>query len=71
MTDSRTHENSHLLLSPVITMLKIQEQAVEKAVIDLRNPEATADLTFVCLNRTKRPVDLLVENSPNWAKTLL
>ena len=36
----------------------------EKAAIDAGKSEATAGLTFVCLSRAKRLVDLLVEPMP-------
>ena len=45
-------------------MHKSQGQTVGKAVIDLKKSEATAGLTFVCLSRAKRLVDLLVEPIP-------
>ena len=34
---------------------------MDKAVIDLGKSESTAGLTFVCLSRAKRLVDLLIE----------
>ena len=34
---------------------------MDKAVVDLGKPESTAGLTFVCLSRAKRLVDLLIE----------
>ena len=37
---------------------------IEKAVIDPGKCEATAGLTFACLSRAKRLVDLLVEPMP-------
>ena len=45
-------------------MHKSQGQTVGKAVIDLGKSEATAGLTFVCLSRAKRLLDLLVEPMP-------
>lgn len=43
---------------------KSQEQAAEKAVIHLGTSNVTARLTFVCLSRAKRLVDLLAEPIP-------
>ena len=37
---------------------------MDKAVVDLGRSESTAGLTFVCLNRAKRLVDLLIEPMP-------
>ena len=37
---------------------------MDKAVVDLGKSESTAGLTFVCLSRAKRLVDLLVEPMP-------
>ena len=34
---------------------------MDKAVVDLGKSESTAGLTFVCLSRAKRLVDLLIE----------
>ena len=42
-------------------MHKSQGQTLDKAVIDLRPKEACTGLTFVCLGRAKRLVDLMVE----------
>ena len=50
-----------LALCWTITMYKSQGKTVDKAVIDLGKSEATAGLTFVCLSRAKRLVELLVE----------
>ncbi|CAN0330658.1 unnamed protein product, partial [Pylaiella littoralis] len=44
-----------------ITMHKSQGQTLAKAVIDLGPKEACTGLTFVCLSRAKRLVDLIVE----------
>ena len=44
-----------------ITMYKSQGQTLDKAVIDLGPKEACTGLTFVCLSRAKRLVDLIVE----------
>ena len=44
-----------------ITMHKPQGQTLDKAVIDLGPKEACTGLTFVCLSRAKRLVDLMVE----------
>ena len=44
-----------------ITMHKSQGQTLDRAVIDLGPKEACTGLTFVCLSRAKRPVDLMVE----------
>ena len=43
-----------------ITMNKSQGQTLDKAVIDLGPNEACTGLTFVCLSRAKRLVDLIV-----------
>ena len=37
---------------------------MNKAVVDLGKPESTEGLTFVCLSRAKRLVDLLIEPMP-------
>ena len=37
---------------------------MNKAFIDLGKSESTAGLTFVCLSRAKRLVDLLIEPMP-------
>ena len=37
---------------------------MDKAVIDLGRSDSTAGLTFVCLSRAKRLVDLLIEPMP-------
>ena len=42
-------------------MHKTQGQTFDKAVIDLGPKEAWTGLTFVCLSRAKRLVDLIVE----------
>ena len=42
-------------------MHKSQGQTLDKAVIDLGPKEACTGLTFVCLSRAKRLVDLIVE----------
>ena len=44
-----------------ITMHKSHGQTLGKAVIDLGPKEACTGLTFVCLSRAKRLVDLIVE----------
>ena len=44
-----------------ITMHKSLGQTLDKAVIDLGPKEACTGLTFVCLSRAKRLVDLIVE----------
>ena len=62
--DDRGHETRQqvpLALCWSITMHKSQGQAMDKAVVDLRKSESTAGLTFVCLSRAKRLVDLLIE----------
>ena len=50
-----------LRLCWAITMHMSQGQTLYKAVIDLRPKEACTWLTFVCLSRAKRLVDLIVE----------
>ncbi|CAB1106239.1 unnamed protein product [Ectocarpus sp. CCAP 1310/34] len=50
-----------LRLCWAITMHKSQGQTLAKAVIDLGPKEACTGLTFVCLSRAKRLVDLMVE----------
>ena len=50
-----------LRLCWAITMHKSQDQTLDKAVIDLGPKEACTGLTFVCLSRAKRLVDLMVE----------
>ena len=47
-----------------ITMHKSQGQTMDKAFVDLGKSESTAGLTFVCLSRAKRLVDLLIEPMP-------
>ena len=37
---------------------------MDKAAVDLGKSESTAELTFVCLSRAKRLVDLLIEPMP-------
>ncbi|CAN0476826.1 unnamed protein product, partial [Ascophyllum nodosum] len=37
---------------------------MDKAVVDLGKSKSTAVLTFVCLSRAKRLVDLLIEPMP-------
>ena len=37
---------------------------MDKAIVNLGKPESTAGLTFVCLSRAKRLVDLLIEPLP-------
>ncbi|CAN0330110.1 unnamed protein product, partial [Scytosiphon promiscuus] len=46
------------------TMHKSQGQTLSMAVIDLGKIEACTGLTFVCLSRAKRIVDLIVEPMP-------
>ena len=63
MQESR--EQLPLVLFWAITMhKKSRGQTTDKAVIDLGKSEATAGLTFPCLNRAKRFLDLLVEPMP-------
>ena len=38
---------------------------MDKAVVDLGKSESTAGLTFVCLSRAKRFVNLLIEPMPS------
>ena len=49
-----------LRLCWAITMHMSQGQTLDKAVIDLGPKEACTGLTFVCLGRAKRLVDLMV-----------
>ena len=61
--DDRGHETRQqvpLALCWAITMHKSQGRAMDKAVVDLGKSESTAGLTFVCLSRAKRLVDLLI-----------
>ena len=37
---------------------------MDKAVVDLGRSDSTAGLTFVCLSRAKRLVDLVIEPMP-------
>ena len=50
-----------LRLCWAITMHKSQGQTSGKAVIDLGPKKACTGLTFVCLSRAKRLVDLMVK----------
>ena len=50
-----------LRLCWAIIMHKSQGQTLDKAVIDLGPKEACTGLTFVCLSRAKKLVDLMVE----------
>ena len=50
-----------LRLCWAITMHTSRGQTLDKAVIDLGPKEACTGLTFVCLSRAKRLVDLIVE----------
>ena len=54
--------NHHLQLGLywAITMHKSQGHPLDQAVIDLGPKEACTGLTFVCLSRAKRRVDLMV-----------
>ena len=66
-TDDRDHETRQqvpLALCWAITMHKSQGQTMDKAVVDLGKSKSTAGLTFVCLSRAKRLVDLLIEPMP-------
>ena len=65
--DDRGHETRQqipLALCWAIPMHKSQGQTMDKAVVDLGNSESTAGLTFACLSRAKRLVDLLIEPMP-------
>ena len=65
--DDRGHEIRRqvpLALCWSITMHKSHGQTMDKAVVDLGKSESTAALTFVCLSRAKRLVDLLIEPMP-------
>ena len=55
--------NHHLQLRLcwAITVHKSHGQTLDKVVIDLGPKEACTGLTFVCLSRAKRLVDLMVE----------
>ena len=67
MGDDRGHEARQqvpLALCWAITMHKSQGQTMDKAVVNLGKSESTAGLTFVCLSRAKRLVDLLIEPMP-------
>ena len=65
--DDRGHETRQqvpLALCWAITMHKSQGQTMGKVVVDLGKSESTAGLTFVCLSRAKRLVDLRIEPMP-------
>ncbi|CAM9717147.1 unnamed protein product, partial [Ascophyllum nodosum] len=65
--DDRSHETRQqvpLALCWAITMHKSQGQTMDKAIVDLEKSESTAGLTFVCLSRAKRLVDLLIRPMP-------
>ena len=55
--------NHHLQLGLcwAITIHKSHGQTLDRIVIDLGPKEARTGLTFVCLSRAKRLVDLMVE----------
>ena len=62
--DDRGHEIRHqvpLARCWSITIHMSQGKTMDKAVVDLGKSESTAGLTFVCLRRAKRLVDLLIE----------
>ena len=59
-----TRQQVPLALCWAITMHKSEGQTMDKAVVDLEKSESTAGLTFVCLSRAKRLVDLLIEPMP-------
>ena len=61
---NETRQQVPLALCWAITMHKCQGQTMDKAVVDLGKSESTAGLTFVCLSRAKRLVDLLIEPMP-------
>ena len=54
-------DHLQLRLCWAITLHKSQGQTLDKAVIDLGPKEACTGLTFVCLSRANRLVDLTVE----------
>ena len=60
-----TRQQVPLALCWAIIMHKSQGQTMDKAVVDLGKSESTAGLTFVCLSRAKRLVDLLIEPMPS------
>ena len=60
-TPPTCNHHLQLRLSWAITMHKSQGQTLDEAVIDLGPKEACTGLTFVCLSRAKRLVDLMVE----------
>ena len=59
--DSTCNHHLQLRLWWASTMHKTQGQTLDEAVIDLGPKEACTGLTFVCLSRAKRLVDLMVE----------
>ena len=59
-----TRHQVPLALCWSIKVHKSQGQTMDKAVVDLEKSESTARLTFVCLSRAKRLVDLLIEPMP-------
>ena len=65
--DDRSHETRQqvpLALCWSIAMHKSGGHTMDKAVVDLGKSESTARLTFVCLSRAKRLVDLLIKPTP-------
>ena len=66
-SDDSCHETRHQVLLALCWSIKMhmsQGQTMDKAVVDLEKSESTARLTFVCLSRAKRLVDLLTEPMP-------
>ena len=62
-TEATRHDRGHETRQQ-IPMHKSQGQTMDKAVVDLGKSESTVGLTFVCLSRANRLVDLLIEPMP-------
>ena len=60
-TPPTCNHHLHLRLCWAITMDMSHGQTLDKVVIDLGPTETCTGLTFVCLSRAKRLVDLMVE----------
>ena len=63
-TEATRHVKKYPSPCWAITMHKSEGQTMDKAFVDLGKSESTAGLTFVCLSRAKRLVDLVIESMP-------